>query len=343
MNVLIIGGSSFLGPHVIDALVQRRHVVTAFNRGRTPSPTREGVEHVIGDRATDLERLHGRKFDAVVDTCGYFPRTVASSVAMFAPSVASYVFVSSISVYVDPMEAPRDETAALATIADATVEAITPESYGPLKALCEKAVIDGAGDRALVVRPGLIVGPLDPTDRFTYWPHRAALGGEMLVPGEPGHNISFIDVRDLADFIVGCVERGTSGIFNASGDTANTTMGDLIESCLRAAAVRTEATWVDEEFVKKNEIAPWSELPAWIPTGEDTLMWASSAKAVAAGLTYRPLDDTVRATLDFTRAKGLDRPLKSGLTRERETELLRRWHAAKMERSTFTVDRRDLV
>ena len=326
MNVLIIGGSNFLGPHVSDALLQRGHIVTAFNRGRNTSQLRPGVEHVVGDRATDLERLRGRKFDAVVDTCGYFPRIVALSVEMFASSIASYVFVSSISVYVDPIEPPRDETSAVATIADPTIEQITPESYGPLKALCENVVIDGADGRALVVRPGLIVGPLDPTDRFTYWPHRAALGGEMLVPGEPGHNISFIDVRDLADFIAGSVERGTSGVFNASGDTAKTTMTDLIASCLRIADARTQAIWVGEQFVKAEEIAPWSELPAWIPAGEDTLMWASSAKAVAAGLTYRPLDDTVRATMDYTRAKGLDRELKSGLTREREAELLRRWH-----------------
>ncbi|HET9341876.1 MAG TPA: NAD-dependent epimerase/dehydratase family protein [Candidatus Eremiobacteraceae bacterium] len=326
MNVLIIGGSNFLGPHVIDALLRRDHRVTAFNRGRNPSQSRPGVEHVVGDRATDLERLRGRKFDAVVDTCGYFPRIVALSVEMLAPAIASYVFVSSISVYVDPIEPPRDEKSELATIADPTIEEITPESYGPLKALCEKAVIDGADGRALVVRPGLIVGPLDPTDRFTYWPHRAALGGEMLVPGEPGHNISFIDVRDLAEFIAGSVERGTSGVFNASGDTTKSTMGDLIESCLRLSDTRTKATWVDEQFVKAEEIAPWSELPAWIPTGEDTLMWASSAKAVAAGLAYRPLDETVRATLEYTRAKGLDRALKSGLTRDREAELLARWH-----------------
>jgi len=326
VNVLIIGGSNFLGPHVIDALLRRGHHVIAFNRGRNPAQPRSGVDHVVGDRSADLERLRGRKFDAVIDTCGYFPRIVALSVAMFAPSIASYVFVSSISVYVDPIEPPRDETSAVATIADPTIEEITPESYGPLKALCEKVVMDGADGRALVVRPGLIVGPLDPTDRFTYWPHRAALGGEMLVPGEPCHNISFIDVRDLADFIAGSVERGTSGVFNASGDTAKTTMGDLIASCLRLASSRTKATWVGEQFVKAEEIAPWSELPAWIPTGDDTLMWASSGKAVAAGLTYRPLDDTVRATMDYTRAKGLDRELKSGLTREREAELLRRWH-----------------
>lgn len=326
MNVLIIGGSNFLGPHVVDALVRRGHHVSTFNRGRNPAPPPDGVDRIVGDRATDLDRLRGHSFDAVIDTCGYFPRIVGMSVAMFARSIGVYAFVSTISVYVDPLEPPRDETRALATIADPSIEEITPESYGALKALCEAAVADGMEGRAFIVRPGLIVGPLDPTDRFTYWPHRTALGGEMLVPGERGHNISFIDVRDLAEFIAVSVERRTKGTFNASGDTARTTMGDLIDSCLRAADSKTTATWVDEQFVMANEIAPWSELPAWIPTGEDTLMWASSAKAVAAGLTYRPLDDTVKATLDYTRARGLDRPLKAGLTREREAALLRRWH-----------------
>jgi len=326
VNVLIIGGSNFLGPHVIDALLRRKHRVTIFNRGRNPAPRGEGVERIVGDRAADIDRLRGREFDAVIDTCGFFPRIVAMSVDALAPMVRSYIFVSSISVYVDPMEPPRDESCALATIDDPTIEEITPESYGALKALCEAAVAKKMEGRAAIVRPGLVVGPLDPTDRFTYWPHRAAAGGEMLVPGAPEHNISFIDVRDLAEFIAGAAELGLRGTFNASGDTARTTMGDLIASCLRAAGGDTKATWVDEQFVKANEIVPWSELPAWIPTGEDSLMWATSAKAVAAGLRYRPLDETVKAVLEYTREKGLDRALKAGLSREREAELLRRWH-----------------
>lgn len=326
--MLVIGGSSFLGPHVIDALLRRGHIVTTFNRGRNPASPPEGVERIVGDRATDIDRVAGRSFDAVIDTCGYFPRVVDMSVSLLAPSTKSYVFVSSISVYVDPMLPPRDESSALATIGDPTIEEITNESYGPLKALCEQAVMKHMEGRAAVVRPGLIVGPLDPTDRFTYWPHRAALGGEMLAPGAPDHHISFIDVRDLAGFIARAAERGFTGTFNASGDTASMTMGDLIAACLRVAGASTTVTWVDEPFVKANQIEPWSELPAWIPTGDDSLMWASSAKAVAAGLTYRPLEETVSATLDFTRSKGLGRDLKAGLTRERESDLLRRWHAS---------------
>ena len=326
MNVLVIGGTTFLGPHVVDALLRRGHRVATFNRGRRAAPSVEGVERIVGDRATDIDRLRGGYFDAVIDTCGYFPRVVDMSVSMLAPSIRSYVFVSTISVYVDPLPPPHDESCAIATIGDPTIEEITNESYGPLKALCEQVVVKKMEGRAAIIRPGLIVGPLDLTDRFTYWPHRAALGGEMLVPGEPDHNISFIDVRDLADFVAHAAESGLTGTFNASGDTASTTMGDLITSCLQAADASTTATWTDEQFVKANQIEPWSELPAWIPTGDDSLMWASSSKAVAAGLKYRPLDQTVGATLDYTRSKGLDRDLKAGLTRERESELLRRWH-----------------
>jgi len=326
VNVLVIGGTTFLGPHVVDSLLRRGHRVATFNRGRKAAPPVEGVERIVGDRGTDIDRLRGRSFDAVIDTCGYFPRVVDMSVSMLARSIRSYVFVSTISVYVDPLLPPYDESCAVATIEDPTIEEITNESYGPLKALCEQVVLKKMEGRAAIVRPGLIVGPLDLTDRFTYWPHRAALGGEMLVPGEPDHNISFIDVRDLADFVARAAETGLTGTFNAAGDTASMTMGDLIASCLRAADASTTATWVDEQFVKTNQIEPWSELPAWIPTGDDSLMWASSSTAVAAGLKYRPLDQTVRATLDYTRSRGLDRDLKAGLTRERESDLLRRWH-----------------
>jgi nucleoside-diphosphate-sugar epimerase len=335
VNVLVIGGTSFLGPHVVDVLLRRGHRVTTFNRGRNPAPSSAEVERVIGDRAVDIGRLSERAFDAVVDTCGYVPRVVGRALDVLASRAGIYAFVSTISVYGESIDPPRDETCPVARLDDATTEEITAESYGPLKALCESVVRERMKGRALVVRPGLIVGPLDPTDRFTYWPHRAAVGGEMLVPGRREHNISFIDVRDLAEFIAGCVERGVTGTFNASGDTEATTMGDLIDASVRAAGGVATPVWVDESFVKANDIAPWSELPAWIPTGEDSLMWASSARAVVEGLRYRPLDETVRATLEFTRSKGLDRPLKAGLEPRREADLLRRWHARPQTSRTY--------
>ncbi len=325
MHVLVIGGTSFLGPHVVEALRRERHTVTLFNRGRN-APRPHDVEQITGDRDGDIERLAGRAFDAVIDTCGYVPRVVHRAVDLLADRVSHYTFVSTISVYAESLHGVSDETAPLATMPDPSVEQVTPETYGPLKALCEAAVREALPGRCSIVRPGLIVGPLDPTDRFTYWPHRAALGGDMLVPGTRAHHISFIDVRDLADFIVRGIGRGLTGTFNASGDTATLTMGALIDACVEQAGTGARPVWVDEAFLREHDVAPWAELPAWLPEGEDALLWASSARAVHAGLTYRPLADTVRATLEWTRGRGLDRQLRAGLAPEREADLLARWH-----------------
>jgi 2'-hydroxyisoflavone reductase len=322
LNVLVLGGSKFLGPHLVDELLRRGHAVTLFNRGRAaPTPPR-GVDLVVGDREKDLSLVAGRRYDAVIDTCGFVPRVVGLSVRALGQTASHYTFVSSISVYADPLEGARDEGEKLATIADASVEEITGETYGALKALSEAEVIRGMSGRALVVRPGLIVGPLDPTDRFTYWPHRFALGGDVLVPGERDHGISVIDVRDLAGFIVGSIEKNLTGTFNASGDPATSTMGGLIDACVAAAKTDARPVWVDAVFLAERNVEPWSDLPVWLPPGSDSLMWASSARASAAGLSYRTIADTTAATLEWTRGAGLDRKLKAGLTRERESQLL---------------------
>lgn len=325
MNALVIGGTQFVGPHLVEALRARDVQVTLFNRGRHSTPPQDGVEIVVGDREHDLERLGGRRFDTVVDTCGFVPRIVDISLRALAGATSHYVFVSTISVYADPLDGARDESSTLATTDDAAVETITPETYGPLKALCEAAVLRAMPGAALIVRPGLIVGPLDPTDRFTYWPHRAALGGEMLVPGARDHPLSFIDVRDLAEFIASAALTRLTGTFNAAGDPNALTMGGLIDACVSASEGKTVPVWVDEGFIEENAVEPWSELPVWIPTGHDSLMHASSAKAVRRHLRYRPLPETVRATLEWTRGQGLDRSLKAGLTSGREAELLALW------------------
>jgi nucleoside-diphosphate-sugar epimerase len=322
LNVLIVGGSKFLGPHLVRSLRQRDHSVTLFNRGRSVQDVPYGVQTVVGDRERDMSLLAGRRFDAVIDTCGFVPRIVRRSAQALAQTVTHYTFISTMSVYSDPLGGNRAEEAALATIADPTVEGITGESYGPLKALCENEVTVAMAGRSLIVRPGLIVGPLDPTDRFTYWPHRFALGGDVLVPGDREHPISYIDVRDLAEWIVLGVERGRTGAFNASGDYSTSTMGGLVDACVTAAGSDARPVWTDEAFIAENGVEPWSDLPVWLPTGGDSLMTASSAKAVEAGLTYRPVLDTVSATLQWTRSQGLDRPLKAGLTRARELQLL---------------------
>ncbi len=321
MRILILGGSKFLGPHLIDAALARSHRVTVFNRGRAPWTAPYGVEVVHGDRDGELSKLSYGRWDAVIDTSGYLPRVVRLSVEALRGVVDHYAFVSSISAYADPMGGAFDEAEPLAVLADPAVEAVTPEVYGGLKALCESEVTRGFADRALIVRPGLIVGPLDPTDRFTYWVNRFALGGDVLAPGKAGAFVSFIDVRDLARWIVVAVEARRSGAFNASGTYGVTTMGDVMDACMRASGSGT-AVWVSEAFLLANGVVPWSEMPLWIPEGEDTVVRASSAKAVAAGLTYRPLDETVQATLEWTKRCGLERELRAGISRARESELL---------------------
>lgn len=325
MNVLIIGGTKFVGPHLVDALLAKGHTVTLFNRAKTEYAAPAGVERIKGDRDGDLSELAGRRWDAVIDTCGFVPRVVRKSVGVLGAAARHYTFISTISVYKDPLGGNRDEDEPLATIDDETVEEITAESYGPLKALCESVVTAGFVGRSLIVRPGLIVGPHDPTDRFTYWPHRLALGGDVLVPGHPEHGISIVDVRDLARWIVTAVEHALSGIFNASGNPAATSMGDLIDACLAATGRAARPIWVSEQFVADQAIGPWSELPVWLPESSDSLMHATSARADRVGLTHRPIAETVAATLEWTVRRGLDRPLLAGLSREREATLLAAW------------------
>jgi len=325
LRILVIGGSRFLGPHLVDALRLRGHSVTLFNRGRVAPIPPAGVELVAGDRERDLSMIADQPFDAVIDTCGFVPRIVRLALDALANNVSHYTFVSTMSVYADPLRGTRGESEPLAQLEVAGTEQVTNETYGPLKALCEAEVVRAMDGRALVVRPGLIVGPLDPTDRFTYWPHRFALGGDVLVPGSREHHISFIDVRDLAGFIADGVQAGLTGTYNASGDPVTLTMGSLVDACVAAANAGSRPVWVDEQYLADNAVEPWSDLPVWLPPDSDSLMWASSARAVDAGLHYRPLVDTVEATLAWTRDQGLERTLKAGLTRERERDLLARY------------------
>jgi len=327
VRLLIIGGTKFLGPPIVSRALERGHAVTLFNRGLfTPSPP-AGVEYVQGNRDGEIGRLADRQFDAVIDTCGFVPRVVRQSVAQLAAASGTYIFVSSISAYAEPLGGGFAEEEPTIVLPDPATEEITNEAYGGLKALCEREVLSGMPDRAMVVRPGLIVGPRDPSDRFTYWPTRFAAGGDVLVPGSRGAFVSFIDVRDLARWMVHAAETGLTGTFNAGGTYGELTMGDVIEAC-RAAAGAGTPVWVSEDFALSHNVAPWTELPLWIPQGEDTLIRASSARAVANGLTYRPFAETVRDTLEWSKEQGLARPLRAGLTRAREAELLEAWASA---------------
>jgi 2'-hydroxyisoflavone reductase len=327
VKLLIIGGTKFLGPQLVRSALERGHEVTLFNRGLFAATPPAGVEFVQGNRDGEIGRLAGRRFDAAIDTCGFVPRVVRESVVRLADAIERYIFVSSISVYTEPLGGSFAEEEPTAVPADPAAEDVTNETYGGLKALCEREVMTGMPGRTMVVRPGLIVGPLDPSDRFTYWPTRFALGGDVLVPGAPEADVSFIDVRDLAQWVIHAAEGRLTGTFNASGTHGATTMGEVIEAC-RNEAGTGRAVWVSEDFVLSHGVAPWTELPLWIPQGEDSLIKASSARAVAAALRYRPLAETVQATLEWSRGLGLDRPLRAGLTRARETELLTAWSSA---------------
>jgi 2'-hydroxyisoflavone reductase len=327
VKTLILGGSKFLGVHLVNALIERGHAVTLFNRGISNPTPRTDVEFIKGDRDTDLRLLSNGRWDAVIDTSGFVPRIVKKAAKALSAATGHYTFISSISAYADPFASNRDEDEPLATMSDPAAEEITNESYGPLKALCEREIRSAFGGGALIVRPGLIVGPHDPTDRFTYWPHRFAQGGNVLVPGTQNHPLSFIDVRDLAEWIAQSLEVSLAGTFNAAGHYAQNSMGDLVRACLAASENDARAIWVSEEFVAAHRVTPWAELPCWLPAHLDSMLRASSARAQRAGLRCRPLPDTVGATLAWTRDVGLERALHAGLSREREVELLAAWSA----------------
>lgn len=263
MRILIIGGTRFLGRHLVEAALTRGHEVTLFNRGKTNPGLFPQVETIIGDREKDLDKLKGRTWDAVIDVAGYVPRIVHLSAEVLKESVSRYVFISSISVYDDAIfkKIGIDESDPVAKIADETVEEITGETYGPLKALCEKTVQDLYGERALIIRPGLIVGPHDPTDRFTYWPVRVARGGEVLAPEKPDVSAQIIDVHDLSNFIIKLIEDNASGIYNATGPDYPLTFDTMLETCRQVSSSDANFKWASAEFLKQHNVAEWSDMP----------------------------------------------------------------------------------
>src|SRR6266540_2712148 len=258
MRILIIGGTHFLGRHLVEAALARRHEVTLFNRGKSNPDLFPQLETILGDREKDADRLRGRRWDTVIDVAGYVPRIVRLSAEVLEPNVSRYVFISSLSVYAD-----------FRKIEGESVEEITGETYGPLKALCEKAVREIYGERALIVRPGLMVGPHDPTDRFTYWPVRVARGGDVLAPQNPEATTQIIDVRDLSDFTLKLIEENASGVYNATGPDYELTLGRLLEVSKQVSSSDANFKWASVEFLNQNNIAPWSDMPAWVPDDEE--------------------------------------------------------------------------
>ena len=328
MRLLILGGTVFLGRALVEAALAAGHQVTLFNRGQHNPDWFPEVEKLRGDRAGQLEALAGRRWDAVIDTCGYVPRIVRLSAEALADAVDHYTFISTISVYGDVSQVGIDEQAPVGTIEDATTEQVTGETYGPLKALCEQAAEAALPGRVLTVRPGLIVGPYDPTDRFAYWPLRVAEGGPLLAPGRPGYPVQVIDVRDLAEWNLRLVEARQTGVYNATGPDYPLTLGEVIDTSRAVSGSDAQPVWVGEEFLLAEGVQPWSELPLWVPETNPEYAGFSKvsiAKAVQAGLSFRPLADTVRDTLAWEATRPADRERRAGLRREREAELLRQW------------------
>ncbi len=324
MNILIIGGTRFVGRHLVEAALEREHQITLFNRGKSNPDVFPEVETIIGDRESDLAKLDGPRWDAVIDTCGYYPRIVGLSAQALKESVGQYVFISTVSVYADFEAVGMDEDYPLGTIEDETVEEITGGTYGPLKVLCEKAVQETYGERALIIRPGLIVGPYDPTDRFTYWPLRIARGGKVLTPVGVDEPTQFIHARDLADFTLKLVEEKASGVYNAVGPAQPCPLGELLETCKKVSDSDAEFIWASEDFIIEKKIAPWTEFTLWIPESEGGGMSRiSNERAKAAGLKFRSTEQVVRETLAWAQTRPADYEMKAGLKPEREVVLLK--------------------
>ncbi len=318
MKLLVLGGTKFLGRHAVDAALADGHDVTIFTRGRTNPELFPEVEHLQGDRDGALDALRNGSWDGVIDTSGYVPRIVRQSAELLHDRVERYVFVSSISVYSD-FSAPVGEQSPVAELEDPATEEIM-EHYGALKAACERVVAEAYGDRSARVRAGLIVGPYDPTDRFTYWPRRIARAGKVLGPGDPGAPVQFVDARDLAAWLVRLALAGPGGTFNATGPAQPLTFVELLERARAAIGSDADIVWVDDERLLGAGVEPWSELPLWLPGSEYAGMArADISSALAAGLTFRPVEETVADTLAWDRTVDGDRPT---LAHDKEQEIL---------------------
>lgn len=333
MDILIIGGTRFLGRALVDAARPRGHRLTLFNRGQSNPDLYPEVEQLHGNRDGGLSVLESRHWDAIIDTCGYVPRVVRLSAQFLAQNTACYAFISSLSVYASTTQPGLKEDAPLATMEDPSREDITGETYGPLKVLCEQVVQQELPERSLIIRPGLIVGPYDASDRFTYWPVRLARGGEVLCPGRPERGIQFIDVRDLAEWTLHLLETGQKGVFNADGVPGDVSMGGLVEACCQAAEMQdqdrpADLVWVSDEFLLEQGVGPWMEMPLWIPESDPDsagFFAFDVSRAQAAGLVHRPLGDTVGATLSWARTRPAEYTWRAGLDAAREAQILQAW------------------
>lgn len=318
MQILIIGGTKFLGRHIVQAALKRGHTVTTFNRGTANLKEQSAVKKLIGDRNKDLSLLKTQNWDAVIDTCGSDPESVQKSCEYLLELTDSYTFISTISVYKDYAGPDQSESLTLKNIDTDKRE------YGSLKAACEAIVEKLYRQNHQILRPGLIVGPYDPTDRFTYWPGRIARGGKVLAPGRKDRQIQIIDARDLADFVILSIEQKTHGIFNTTGPDSTLTMSQLLEQCKSVLNSDAQLSWWSDSDLNQAGIAPWSEMPLWVPEDEPDLagfLAIDSSKAIAAGLKFRPLKSTIKDTYDWDLSRSQAEYL-AGLSPEREAKLL---------------------
>ena len=342
LRILILGGTGFTGPFQVRYALRRGHKVTVFNRGKThPGELPKEAEQLIGDRNSQPDALKGRTWDVCIDIPTTLPVWVRDAAQILKGNVDRYVFISTISVYSDNSKPGMDETGPLAryTGADAmketqaTLLASRFRLYGPLKALSEAEAEKWFPGKSLIIRPGLIVGPGDESDRFTYWPVRLARGGEVLAPGNPTDPVQFIDARDLAEWTIRMVEQGTTGIFNATGPKSTLTMAQMLAGIQQVTKADARLTWVNADFLAAQKVSPWSDMPVWVPPrgGEAGFSRISINRALSKGLTFRSVPDTTQATLAWFRKQTAERQakLKAGIMPEREVEVLAAWHASK--------------
>jgi 2'-hydroxyisoflavone reductase len=331
LRILILGGTGFIGPYQVRYALDRGHSITLFNRGRTNPQLFPQVEKLIGDRGSDLTALEGREWDAVIDNSATNPDWVERSARLLQRQVKTYLFVSTRSVYKDTSRVPMTIDAEVFTPENTPVKPGDPLPYGLAKVLSERTVQKHFPDRTLIVRPSLIVGPGDLTDRFTYWPVRIERGGEVLAPGDGSDPVQIIDARDLCEWMIRLVEQNVTGIYNGLGPKTPRSFAELLHGIKAVTTSEATFTWVDTEFLTQHDVRGYREMPVWMPArgGREGFGRFDITREVALGLTFRPLAVTARDTLDYYHAQPPERQagLRAGITPEREAEVLRAWRA----------------
>lgn len=337
-RILILGGTGFTGPAQVHYAVARGHSVTVFNRGRSQADLPDDVEHLIGDRNDNLTALEGREWDVVIDNPTTHPKWVRSAASLLKDAADQYIFISTISVYADNSRVGMDETTPVLEYEGEGDPLELPigqqfQHYGALKALSEREAAYWFPGRTTVIRPGLIVGPRDQSDRFTYWPVRIDRGGEVLAPGTPKDPTQIIDARDLAEWTIRMAEDGEVGVYNATGPEQPRPIGEMLEGIRDAIGSDATFTWVDQDFLQQQSVRGWTDLPVWVPLTEETaaFMAVSVSRAVAKGLTYRPLAVTAKDTLAWHKARPAERQeaMRVGISADREKEVLAAWHESR--------------